>query len=369
MRITRSILSTCIASGLAATLWVSSGTAVAGRSRQAPATALKIIVLSGEDATNVVQTRTAVAPVVQVVDTNNQPVSGATVKFAIQGGRATFSGARTLTMTTDAAGRAATTSLTPTSTGTVRIAASASFHGHVATAVITETNFLTAAAATAAAAGTTVAAATASTAAGGAATGAAAGGAAAGAASGAGAGIGLSATTLGIVGGAIAGGTLATKELLGNASSYAGPLDLQVVQSSHSTRADGSEYGACTTTLGIVGTLEANVGDKDGGLAGEVHADWQINLRSSTCANPGTTNEKFTRTFDIVGTAANLQGTDSYSYGGGVTSLAFSGSLSGNVLAGTWSLGYNYVGAPQPDGSRYTQVWPLTPANVSLTKN
>jgi hypothetical protein len=78
------------------------------------APALRIVVLAGEDAVNIVQQRTAVAPVVEVRDRNDQPVGGAVVTFAIRSGSATFDGASTLTVTTSAAGRAAAAGLTPT---------------------------------------------------------------------------------------------------------------------------------------------------------------------------------------------------------------------------------------------------------------
>ena len=58
----------------------------------------------GEDAVNVIQRKTAVAPVVEVRDRNDQPVAGAIVNFTIRAGRATFGGARTVTVATDAAG-------------------------------------------------------------------------------------------------------------------------------------------------------------------------------------------------------------------------------------------------------------------------
>jgi hypothetical protein len=55
--------------------------------------------------------------VIEVRDRNDQPVSGAVVRFAIRNGRATFSGARSLAVATDAAGRAAATGFAPTGTG------------------------------------------------------------------------------------------------------------------------------------------------------------------------------------------------------------------------------------------------------------
>src|SRR5438105_3259905 len=58
------------------------------RAPQTPA--LRIVVVEGEDAVNIVQQKTAVAPVVEVRDRNDQPVAGVLVRFAIQGGRASF---------------------------------------------------------------------------------------------------------------------------------------------------------------------------------------------------------------------------------------------------------------------------------------
>ena len=51
---------------------------------------LRIVVIEGEDAVNVVQTKTAVAPIVAVRDRNNLPVSGVSVTFAINGNAASF---------------------------------------------------------------------------------------------------------------------------------------------------------------------------------------------------------------------------------------------------------------------------------------
>jgi hypothetical protein len=75
---------------------------------------LKIVVIDGEDAVNIVQTKTAVQPVVEVRDRNNLPVSGAAVTFLLPGGgkaAAFANNARTGTMATDSAGRATTNGL------------------------------------------------------------------------------------------------------------------------------------------------------------------------------------------------------------------------------------------------------------------
>src|SRR5689334_20676708 len=57
--------------------------------------AFRVVVVEGEHAVNVIQQKTATAPIVEVRDKNDQPVAGVNVTFAIRGGRAAFSGART----------------------------------------------------------------------------------------------------------------------------------------------------------------------------------------------------------------------------------------------------------------------------------
>ena len=119
----------------------------------AAAPPLRIVVLEGEGAVNIIQQKTAVAPVVEVRDRNDQPVSGALVRFAIQKGRASFNGVRTLTATTDALGRASATGLTPTGSGAIQIGTTATFQGQTAAITIAQTNVVTAAQASAVAAG------------------------------------------------------------------------------------------------------------------------------------------------------------------------------------------------------------------------
>jgi hypothetical protein len=120
------------------------------RARAAQAGGLKIVVIAGEDAVNIIQQKTAIAPLVEVRDRNDLPVSGVPVTFTIAGPNATFgSGLQTVSVTTNAAGRAAVTSLTPVNSGAVQINVSASYQGQTLTATITQTNFATAAAAAA----------------------------------------------------------------------------------------------------------------------------------------------------------------------------------------------------------------------------
>lgn len=201
-------------------------TAGAGATQRAQVAGIRIVVLEGEGAVNIIQQKTAVAPVVEVRDRNDQPVAGAVVRFAIRGGRASFNGARTLTVTSNAAGRAAVSGVTPTSSGAFQISASASFQGQTAAATIAQTNVLTGAQAAAVAGGG----------------GSGAGGAAAGAGAAVAAGGGLSATTLGIVGGAVAGGALVAKKELAGGNDSGGDAGNGSTQPSDFVKATAGTY-------------------------------------------------------------------------------------------------------------------------------
>ena len=173
---------------------------------QSQPAALRVVVIQGEDAVNIIQQKTAVRPLVEIRDRNNVPVSGASVTFTVGTGQpaAFAAGAQTVTVTTNAAGQAAATGFTPTGAGAVQIQVQAAHQGQIASAMISQTNFVTAAAAAAAG----VAA--------GAAAGASGGAAAAGAATGAGAGAGgISATTIAIVGAAVGGGAVVATKVAG----------------------------------------------------------------------------------------------------------------------------------------------------------
>jgi hypothetical protein len=117
------------------------------QSSAAQVAGLKIVVLEGEDAVNIIDKMTAVKPTVEVRDKNDLPVSGATVTFMINGGRntATFTnGLRQVTVTTGSLGRA-TTELTPVGNGAFQIQARAAYQGQTSTATIHQSNFATAA--------------------------------------------------------------------------------------------------------------------------------------------------------------------------------------------------------------------------------
>ena len=147
----------------------------------------RIVVIQGEDAVNVIQQKTATAAIIEVRDKNNLPVSGAVVTFSVTGGNSALfaGGSQTLTVTTNAVGRAAAAALNPLTSGPIQIQVTAAVQGQVVTAAtIAQTNVMTLA--EAAATGTA---------------GASSGGGAA-----AGGGGGISGPTLGIVGGAVAAG-------------------------------------------------------------------------------------------------------------------------------------------------------------------
>jgi hypothetical protein len=122
-----------------------------GAAPQEVAPQLKIVILEGDGAVNNVRQRTARDPVVEVRDENDRPVAGAVVTFLLpdRGPGAVFSdGAKSLSVTTDAQGRAVATGLQAnTAEGNYQIRVTASHEGQTAGAVISQTNVLAAAAA------------------------------------------------------------------------------------------------------------------------------------------------------------------------------------------------------------------------------
>src|SRR5690349_11490647 len=73
----RFIGTTCVTVAAAASILTA-----AAQKQSLPAAGLRIVIVEGEDAVNIVQQKTAVAPVVEVRDRNDQPVAGAVVNFA-----------------------------------------------------------------------------------------------------------------------------------------------------------------------------------------------------------------------------------------------------------------------------------------------
>jgi hypothetical protein len=108
------------------------------------APALNIVVVEGEGTLNNVKQRVNREPIVQVEDENHKPVTGAAVIFFLptSGPSGTFAnGSQTMTVTTDAIGRAAATGIHPNHIlGKMQIRVNASANGLSATAMITQTN-------------------------------------------------------------------------------------------------------------------------------------------------------------------------------------------------------------------------------------
>ena len=113
-------------------------------------TSLQIVIVEGEGAINNVKQRVNREPIVQVEDENHKPVAGAAVIFFLpnQGPGGTFAnGSSSLTTTTNAEGRAVARGIRfNNQAGAMEIRVSASFGGQTASAIITQTNVLGAAA-------------------------------------------------------------------------------------------------------------------------------------------------------------------------------------------------------------------------------
>ena len=118
---------------------------------------LNLVIVEGEGAINNIRQRTAREPIVQVEDENHKPIAGAAVVFLLpdQGASGVFAnGARTLTVTTDAQGRAVAHGFHPNGvSGKLQMRVTASYQGKTANATISQTNMAGAAAAGAAGAG------------------------------------------------------------------------------------------------------------------------------------------------------------------------------------------------------------------------
>lgn len=155
---------------------------------------LKILVLEGQGAINNIRQRTARDPIVEVQDENNRPVAGAVVTFLLpdRGASGTFAnGAKSLSVTTDAQGRAVATGLQPNGVeGEYQMRVSASHQGQIASTTITQSNIA---------------------------------GVAAAAGAGAGAGAGKLIAILAIVGGAVAGGLVYASQQSNNGSTGGPP--------------------------------------------------------------------------------------------------------------------------------------------------
>ncbi len=306
---------------------------------------LKIVVVEGEAGVNIIQQKTAVKPIVEVRDRNNQPVAGVIVTFSIEGGKAaTFGGSSTLTIATNAAGRAAVSSLTPNIAGTFQIQVSAAFQGQVATATIAQTNVLTAAQAAAAGAASGGSSSAASSGGAGGGTGGSAGsvGGAAG-----GAGGGLSATTIAVAGAAVAGGAVAATEVVKKGNNgpeqqvFSGSFTATEVETVTS-RVSGQ---VCTITRNVKGTARLAIDTNNpSNVDGDLNVSGTGTPVSFNCGN-NQASTQFGTSIKVSGPTSALRGSSTQTStnagqqaGETITDTqtsTFEGAISGNTMTGT----------------------------------
>ena len=329
---------------------------------QTQAPPLRVVVLEGEDAVNIVQQKSAVRPVVEVRDRNNLPVSGATVTFTVGSGQpAAFAGGvQTMTVTTNASGQATATGFSATGAGKVSIQVQAAHQGQIASAAITQTNFATVAAATAAGvAATTTGAAAAGSTGGGAAAGAA------GATGAAGAGGGISMTTIAIVGGAVAGGAVVAHQtgVLGGGATYTGSLSGQYVWTNSGSTAIGRPV-ICAYTRTVSGTMTIELnGDGTSGKAAVsmTHTNQSVTtVAGDSPCNFVPSETKHGVEVEVSGGPSTLSFTASEggTNGNATVRHTFSGSLSGNTITG--SLSFQTQGQTAAGGNTFTSNGSIT---------
>jgi hypothetical protein len=336
---------------------------------QAPApSTLRIVVLEGEGAVNIIQQKTAVRPLVEVRDRNNLPVAGATVTFAISGGQpAAFAGGlQTLTVTTNAAGQAAAGGLNALGSGAFQIQVQAAYQGQIATAAISQTNFATAAAAAQAG--------SAASGAGGSTTGAA-GGAAGG-------GGGISGTTLGIVGAAVAGGAVAATQVVGGrdeggggddpdaVDTYRGSFSGQFVFTTVGTGGPISP-STCVFTRAMTGMMTIDLRkDGSGGRAYVEGSQTDQSVSGTQGCTLLTSPVTFT-TPDTTATGGPSALTfSSFRTGPGQnTRVTFNGSLSGSTISGSLAIEITTQGtSTSPGGTTTLNGSGSTTVPITLTR-
>jgi hypothetical protein len=107
---------------------------------------LHIEVLKGDRGVNILKTKTAIKPVVEVRDRNNLPVAGVAVTFTApnDGPSVVFlNGSRSITLMSDPAGQAVIEGMEPVNPGDFQIAVSASLQSETVVTAISLTNVLT----------------------------------------------------------------------------------------------------------------------------------------------------------------------------------------------------------------------------------
>lgn len=318
--------------------------------------ALRVVVIEGEDAVNIIQQKTAVRPVVEVRDRNNLPVPGVIVTFSIEGGKAaTFGGASTLTVATNAAGQAAVTGLTPSAAGAFQIQVSAAFQGQVATATIAQTNVLTAAQAAAAGAS-------------GASGGSGAGGTG-GAGGAAGGGGGVSATTIAVAGAAIAGGAVAATQIVDKVSEekYSGRFSGQI------TGSLVSAFNTCNYVRSVTATATLRFKEhSDTSVRGQFEYEGTETIVSTTCVGGTPSGPQFIGQVDLTGSPSNFSGRNVYPgppttvNGATITGehiYTFQGSISGDSASGV----FNYEENSLSTGGGGSDVRQLGTGSFTIT--
>lgn len=305
--------------------------------RQPQQSALRIVVLEGEGAVNVIQQKTAVRPLVEVRDRNNVPVAGATVTFTIGGSgqSAAFAGgAQTLTVTTNAAGQAAASGINAIGSGAFQIQVQAAYQGQIATAAISQTNVATAAAASQAGAGV--------------------GGAAGGG------GGGISGATLGIIGGAVAGGAVAATQVAGKSDEssgsttpFTGSLSGQLAYTSVSTAS------TCVRTQALTGTVRIQMTKENSSGTAEVQVTQTETSLSGPCSPAGVSS------FGIPNVPVTVNGSSITFTGNSVNGVTtntvkFDGQISGDSITGTLAIDIAAAGdgvaTPRGNGNTTMQV-------------
>jgi len=314
-------------------------------------TGIKIVVVEGEDSVNIIQQRTAVAPVVEVRDRNDLPVAGVAVLFAINGGGASFPAGQALTVTTDAAGRATAAGLTPTGNGAIQIDITATSQGQTATATIHQTNFATVREAQRA--GRTPSQSSNSAA-------AAAAGATAGVVGGAGGGGGLSATAIAAITAAAAGGAIVAKKALGGSSSTSstpsGPTTVNVSGpfsgNLPATGTGGNGIFVCTFNSALAGTLRMALTVQGSTVTGTLTGNGTSTSTQVSCPGfsaPGGGTDRFTLSGPVTGSPSALKYSETIdASGSGVTGSlvpSFSGTLNAGVVTGTLTVNFNQQGS------------------------
>jgi hypothetical protein len=122
---------------------IPTGLSSAAFAQDSPAGKIMIEILEGDGAVNNIKQRTAREPIVQVTDENHKPIAGAIILFTApdKGAGALFNGAKTLSVTTDAQGRAAAQGFqTNGIKGNFEIKVHASFQNQTADATLKQVN-------------------------------------------------------------------------------------------------------------------------------------------------------------------------------------------------------------------------------------